>query len=103
MARKPLGGCRFLLGGLILLLVLFPALEDMARPILLVAVVATVFVIGVIVVHSTRSHVRNAVGLAIIQIGLTVVAVTLQIDSFGYICTITIALATASILIGYCI
>jgi hypothetical protein len=103
MARKPLRGCRYLLAGLILLLVLFPLLEEMARPILLVAVVGTVFVVGVIVVHSGRAQVRNAITLAILQIGLTAVAVALKPESPGYICAVTTAFATASVLIGYCI
>ena len=68
MAGRKHGGCRFLLGILTLLLVFFPALEEMARPILLIAVIATVFVAGVIVVDSGRSSVRIAISLAVIQI-----------------------------------
>ena len=40
----------------VVLLVLFPALEDMARPILLIAVIASVFVAGVVIVQSGTVH-----------------------------------------------
>ena len=103
MRRSPMRGCRFLLAILLLLLVLFPFLEDMTRPILLIAVIASVFVAGVVVVHPGRSRVRNAVALAAIQIGLTGLAVSLTEDSFPYRCTVGLALATTSTLIGYCI
>ncbi len=103
MATAPLPGCRFLLGGLILLLVLFPVLEDMARPVLLTALVAAVFVVGVRVVHPGRSRVRNAVVLAVLQIGLTGLLLTLSSDSFIYTCTLGAVLVTTAVLIGYCI
>ena len=70
MTRPALSGCRFLLAILLLLMVLFPVLEDMTRPIFLTAVIASVFVVGVAVVHPGRSRVRNAIALAVIQIGL---------------------------------
>ena len=96
-------GCRFLLAVLVGLLVLFPFLGEMARPILLVAVIATVFVAGVTVVRPGRSSVRKALALAVVQIVLTCLAVALTEDSFPYRCTVTLALATTSALIGYCI
>ena len=58
MARPASRGGSFLLCGLVLLLILFPVLEDMARPMLLITFVALVFVTGVIVVrarHRTES------------------------------------------------
>jgi len=103
MAGRKHGGCRFLLGILTLLLVFFPALEEMARPILLIAVIATVFVAGVIVVDSGRFSVRIAISLAVIQILLTGLAVAQTLNSASYIFTVTLALATTTVLIGYCI
>src|SRR3954453_6248700 len=103
MATAPPRGCRFLLGGLILLMMLFPWLEDMARPILLTALVAAVFGTGVIIVHPGRLRVRNTVALAIVQIGLTGLALTLPAGSFVYIGTIAAVLMTTAVLIGYCI
>jgi hypothetical protein len=103
MARRPLRGCRFLLGILLLLLAAFPVLEEMARPILLTAVIAAVCVAGVIVVHSDRPRVRRAVALGIIQISLTSVAVALEADSFAYLFAVSVALGTTAVSIGYCI
>ena len=57
-----------------LLLLLFPFLKEMARPILLTAVIASVFVAGVIVVD-TGTVASEQVTLAGIQIGLTGLAV----------------------------
>ena len=59
--------CRFLLASLIVLLLGFPLLEEMARPILLTGVIAAVFLVGVMVVHPGRPRVRKAAALAIIQ------------------------------------
>jgi hypothetical protein len=103
MAGRKHGGCRVLLGILTLLLVLFPALEEMARPILLIAVVASVFVIGVVVVDSGRLSVRTAISLAVIQIVLTGLAVAQTVNSSSYLFTVALALATTTALIGYCI
>jgi hypothetical protein len=103
MARRPLHGCRFLLGALLLLLALFPVLQDMARPILLIAAVAGVFVAGVVVVEPGRRHVRTAVTLAVIQIGMTGLAVLLPANTLGYTSTVVLVLASTSVLIVYCI
>jgi hypothetical protein len=94
-------GCRFLLGILTLMLVSFPALHQMAQPILLCAVIAAVFVAGVIVVDAGGSHVRKAVCLASVQIGLTVFAVLQDGASFVYLLTVGFALVTATVLISY--
>ena len=103
MTRPALSGCRFLLAILLLLLVFFPVLEDMTRPIFLIAVIASVFVAGVAVVHPGRSRMRNAIVLAVIQIGLTGCAVSLTENSVAYRSAVGLALATTSTLIGYCI
>jgi len=103
MASRRLRGCRFLLASLMVLLVLFPALEDMAKPILLIAIVASVFVAGVVVVNPGRSRVRNAVTLAVIQVVLTGVAVALNENSLAYVFTVGVGLATTAVLIVYSI
>lgn len=103
MAAAPSSGCRFLLGGLILLLILFPVFEDLARPVLLTALVAAVFVVGVTAVHPGRSRVRNAVALAVLLIGVTGLLLTLPADSVIYTCTLSAVLVTTAVLIGYCI
>jgi hypothetical protein len=103
MAGRKHRGCRFLLGILTLLLVLFPILAEMARPILLIAVVASVFVAGVIVVDSGRFSIRIAISLAVIQIVLTGVAVARTVNSYSYVFTVGLALASTTVLIAYCI
>jgi len=102
MASRRLRGCGFLLASLILLLLMFPALDAMATPMLLIAVVASVFVAGVIVVHPGRRRVTRAVALAVIQIALTAVAV-LNADSSFYLFTVGLGLATTAVLIVYSI
>ncbi|HYI92820.1 MAG TPA: ion channel [Bryobacteraceae bacterium] len=103
MTRPALHGSRFFLGILLLLLMLFPVLEDMTRPLFLIAVIASVFVAGVAVVRPGRSSVRSAIALAVIQIGLTLWAVSLTENSTPYRYAVGLALATTSILICYCI
>jgi hypothetical protein len=103
MAGRKRRGCRFLLGSLTLLLVLFPVLAEMARPILLIAVVGSVFVAGVVVVDSGRFSIRIAISLAVIQILLTGVAVARTVNSYSYVFTIGLALASTKALIAYCI
>src|SRR5215203_5367418 len=103
MTGRNHGGCRVLLGILTLLLLLFPILAEMARPILLIAVVASVFVVSVVVVNAGRFSIRIAISLAVIQIIVTGVAVAQTVDSSFYLFTIAFALATTTILIGYCI
>jgi hypothetical protein len=103
MSDRPLRSCRFFLAILILLLLLFPVLEEMARPLLLVAMVASVFVAGVVVVQPGRRRVRSAVALAAIQVMMTAVAVVLPVNSLPYLCTVGVALGTTASLIGYCI
>ena len=103
MAGRPLGGCRFLLVALILLLLLFPAMEDLARPILLIAIVASVFLAGVVVVRPGREHVRRAVLFVVIQIGLTGATVVLGENTRGYLIAVALGLATTAVLIVYSI
>jgi hypothetical protein len=103
MAAREARGCRFLLATLVLLLVVFPVLSSWARPLLLIAVVATVFAGGVIAVRPGRSPVRKAVALAALQIVFTIAAVAQQDESSPYLVTVGLALATTAVLICYCI
>jgi hypothetical protein len=103
MARRSVRNCRSFLVILISLLMLFPVLQEMARPILLISAVASVFVAGVIVVDSGRRRVRNAATLGLVQIVLTGVAVAVPGNSFLYLCAVSVGLAVTVILIAYCI
>jgi hypothetical protein len=96
-------GCQFFLGILVLLLVLFPVLEDLTRPILLTTVIASVFVGGVIIVEPGPLRVRRAATLAVVQSVLTVLAVILRTNSRPYQFTVGIAVVTCTVLISYCI
>jgi hypothetical protein len=101
--RRLLQACRSLLGSLVLLLVLFPVLTEMARPLLLIMAVAAVFVAGVAGVASGPRRVRTAAGLAAIQIVLTVIAAVLEEGSRPYLYTVSCVMAITAILIVYCI
>jgi hypothetical protein len=103
MAAREARGCRFLLATLVLLLVMFPILTSWARPLLLIAVVASVFAGGVIAVNPGRSRVMRAVVLAAVQIILTVAAVVQRVESSLFLVTVGLALATTAVLICYCI
>lgn len=103
MASGWLRGCRFLLASLILLLVLVPLLEDRARPILLIAIVAGIFLAGVIGVDPGSRRVRTAAVLAVIQILLVCVAASRDEHSYVYPITVDCVLATTGFLIVYCI
>ena len=71
-------GCLFLLVSLVALLIGFPFLEDVARPLILVIPLAAVFVASVVVVDSHRRHVRAALVIAVVQVGLTVASLVLR-------------------------
>jgi len=103
MAGQRLRGSRYLLGSLILLLIVFPALTDLARPVLLTSVVAGVFLGGVVVVEPGKHRVRIAVVLAAMQVALTMTLVWLRESSFIYRLNLAIGLSTTAILIAYCI
>jgi len=103
MAVPKMRGCRLLLGALIALLAAFPALTDLARPGLLVAVVASVFVVGVVVVRPGRRHVRAVVALAVFQFAFTIVEVLLNQGSTPHVAAIGFGIGITAILIVYCI
>ena len=66
--NRPARNCGFLLGSLIALLVAFPFLEDVARPLILILPVAAVFVAGVAVSHSGRPYLDRALFIAAAQV-----------------------------------
>jgi len=103
MAAPRLRGSGYLLASLVLLLVTFPALTDLARPVLLTSVVAGVFLGGVIVVEPGKHRVRIAIVLAALQIALTMTGVWLLESSFVYRLNVFFGLGTTAILIIYCI
>jgi len=92
------GSCRLLLVGLIVLLIAFPFLEDIASPLVLVIPLASVFVIGVVVTEPQRRQVRRAVVLVTIQIGLTVLSLAQNREQIFYTVAVTLALAATLLL-----
>ncbi len=99
--NRPGQNCRFLLGSLIAILVAFPFLEDVARPLVLVMPLAGVFVAGVVVVDSGRRQVRSAVILATFQVGLTAASLFCHETHVLYLVTISLAMAATAALILY--
>jgi hypothetical protein len=98
--------CRFLLGSLVALLVAFPFLEDVARPLVLIIPLAGVFVAGVVVADSDRRHKRRAVMIAVIQVGLTMVSLVLRETGTPYWIAVAFALvATVALILfaTYCV
>lgn len=97
---EPPGNCRFLLGGLVALLVSFPFLEDVARPLILVIPIAVTFVAAVAVVDSGRyRHTVRAVILAAVQIGLTILCFFLREAQTPYLIAVTLGLVATTVLI----
>jgi hypothetical protein len=104
--RKRLRSCRFLLGSLVALLVAFPFLEDVARPLYLVLPIAGVFLAGVLAVDAGRLYVRRALIIAAIQVGLTVVSLIDREGSTSYWVAVALALVATTVLIlfsTYCV
>src|SRR5436190_22442206 len=95
--------CRLLLGGLLLILVLFPAMEEVARPILLTSVIAAVLVAGVALVRPGRTRVLTATAIGLLQVVLTGVSAFLNTSSFSYPLAAGAVFATTAVLIVYCI
>jgi hypothetical protein len=102
--RKPntaerLKSCEVLLYALVALLVAFPFLEEIARPLILVMPLAGVFVAAVFVVDAGRKAVLRALALAAIQIALTVISLIDREESTSYLIAVALALAATAILI----
>ena len=104
--EKRLRSSRFLLGSLIALLMGFPFLEDVARPLFLVLLLDVVFVAGVLAVDAERHYVHRALIIAATQVGLTVVAMVDREGNASYPFAIAFALLAATALIlfsTYCV
>jgi hypothetical protein len=95
--------CRFLLGILFGLMILFPMLQEMARPILLIAVIASVFVLGVVIVEPGTRFVRIAFLVTAVQLLLTGAAVALTESSTEYLVVVACSFATTALLIIFSI
>jgi hypothetical protein len=94
------GRCRFLLGGLIALLVAFPFVEALASPLVLLIPLAAVFLAAVVVAGSTPVHLRRAVVFAALQVGFTLLSLAQPKGDPSYKILVSFALAAtvASIL-----
>ena len=98
--------CRFLLAGLIALLIAFPFLEDIARPLILILPVAAVFLAGVVVADGGRAHVRRGAAIAAVQLGFTILSLVARGAGTLYIACVACALLSTVILIlfsTYCV
>jgi len=95
--RRP--GFRFLLGGLIALLILFPDLEQVARPLILVMPIAFVFVVGVMAAQGGRADDLRALLIAAVQLGCTLVSLLVRdLDGPYYLVAVSSALLATVIL-----
>ena len=100
------GNCRFLLLILLALLVAFPFLEDVTRPLFLVMPPATKTVARVVVVEAGRADVRRSIAIAAVQIGLTATSLIDRERHSMYWVSLTLALAATTVLIlfsTYCV
>src|SRR5947209_10056305 len=95
--------CRVLLAGLFVILVGFPAMEEIARPILLTSVIAAVLVAGVAVVRPGRKRVITAAAIGLLQIAFTGISATLNTGSLSYPFAAAAVFGTTTVLIVYCI
>jgi len=102
----PLQTCRFLLACLVALLVAFPFLEDVAKPLILIMPMTGVFVAAVLVADAGRRSVRQALIIATIQVGLTVVSLIDRESNPSYWIAVALALvATVALMLfsTYCL
>jgi hypothetical protein len=98
--------CRFLLAGLIALMIAFPFLEDVARPLFLIIPVAGVFLAGVVVADGGRTHVRRGVAVASVQLAFTVLSLVARGAGMLYVAAVACALLSTVVLIlfsTYCV
>jgi hypothetical protein len=93
------GKCHLLLAGLVALLILFPLLEDINRPVIQVMCLTLPFLAGVLVADSARTDVRRAFVLAAIQLGLAGVSFAVPERDNGYPILLSIELLATVVLI----
>ena len=104
--RERPANCRFLLAGLIALLIAFPFLEDIARPLVLMMPIAVVFVAGVVFADGGRAHVRRGLAIASVQVGFTVFSLLARGERALYLVAVSCALLSTVVLIlfaTYCV
>jgi len=98
--------CQFLLGSLVALLVIFPFLEDVARPLFLIMPMTGVFVAAVLVADAGPRSVRHALIIGAIQVGLTVVSLIDRESRTSYWVAVALALVATVVLMlfsTYCL
>jgi hypothetical protein len=98
--------CRSLLAGLLILLLAFPFLEGIARPLILIMPIAAVFVIGVIVADGGPAHVRRGFLIAGFQLGFTLISLFTRGRPAVYVVAVALALISTIVLIlfaTYCV
>lgn len=101
--KRP-SSCRFLLGGLIAMLMAFPFLEEIARPLVLMIPLAAIFVIGVMVTDSGRQDERRAIVIAAVQVGFTVLSLADRWNLYWIAVTSALLATVALILFStYCV
>ena len=93
------GKCHLLLLGLVALLIFFPRLEDINRPVIQVMCLTLPFLAGVLIADSGRADVRRAFVLAAIQLGLAGVSFLVPEKDNGYPILLSIELLATVILI----
>lgn len=98
---KQRSDCRYLLAGLLALLIAFPFLEEIARPLILMMPLAGVFLAGVVVADAEPVHVHRAIGIAAVQVGLTVLSLLLPEIGPSHWLAVAAALAATTVLILY--
>jgi len=94
------------LAGLLALLLAFPFLEDIARPLILIMPIAAVFVIGVVVADGGRTHVRRGFCIAGFQVGFTLLSLLTRSQPALYSVAVALALTSTIVLIlfaTYCV
>jgi hypothetical protein len=91
--------CGYLLAGLLGLLLAFPFLEDIARPLILMMPIAAVFVAGVVVADGGRAHVRRALLIAAFQVGFSLLSLLARGEPAVYVAAVVCALLSTVVLI----
>ena len=98
-SKERSANCRYLLAGLVALLLAFPFLEDIARPLILMMPLAAVFVAGVVVADGGRTHVRRGLAIAAVQVGFTVLSLLARNEPALYVIAVAFALLSTVVLI----
>jgi hypothetical protein len=103
---QPKRNCLVLLGSLVALLVSFPFLEDVAKPLVLIIPVAVVFVAAVVAVDAGRINIFRALFISGSQVSLAVVSLAQREEKAIYWIAVSLALLATAFLIlfaTYCV